>query len=421
MMHHAPRKELVLVKRGTSLRSLIAATLVTVMAVLPAFMTGALAVFMQEELGLTASRLGMVISAYYAAGAALSLPAGRAAQRLGQIKAMTFAVTGSAIALSAIALAVQSWSHLLLALILAGLANAVAQPAANLAVADGVPLRRQGVAFGLKQAAVPTASMLAGAAVPLFGATLGWRWAYAAVVPGILLFWAAASGLQTPKSKAARPSNIINAPTSNRMLVLLAVGGCFAVLASSTLGSFFVVSAVAGGVGAGTAGLLMATGSGVGILARIIVGWFADRRAGGNLRAVVIMLIAGAGGFLMLATHQGQVWLLIAATFLAYGWGWGWAGLYHFAVIRQRPDDAAAATGIIMTGMRIGGILGPVIFGLIADRLSFEWAWTFSAGAMLMGAVVIGAVRFSIVKQRTDLRQSLAEGEQPHNGEATTV
>ena len=44
--------------------------------------------------------------------------------------------------------------------------------------AGQVPAGRQGLSFGVKQAAIPVSTLLAGAAVPTVALTLGWRWAF---------------------------------------------------------------------------------------------------------------------------------------------------------------------------------------------------------------------------------------------------
>ncbi len=67
-------------------------------------------------------------------------------------------------------------------LAMAGIANGISQPAVNLLLARGIPRARQGLAFGVKQGAVPAASSLGGIAVPILGLTVGWQWAFALAV-----------------------------------------------------------------------------------------------------------------------------------------------------------------------------------------------------------------------------------------------
>src|SRR5690606_7703294 len=53
------------------------------------------------------------------------------------------------------------------------------QPSANAHISRVTPEHRKGLVYGVKQAAVPIALFMAGAAVPTFGTGPGWRWAFA--------------------------------------------------------------------------------------------------------------------------------------------------------------------------------------------------------------------------------------------------
>ncbi|MST35344.1 MFS transporter, partial [Acidimicrobiaceae bacterium USS-CC1] len=75
-------------------------------------------------------------------------------------------------------LAVGSLTALLGFLVAGGLANGAMQPAVNLLLARTVDDRRQGLAFGVKQAAIPTSTLLSGLAVPALALTVGWHVAY---------------------------------------------------------------------------------------------------------------------------------------------------------------------------------------------------------------------------------------------------
>jgi len=61
-----------------------------------------------------------------------------------------------------------------------GLARGAGQPASNALIATAVAPGRRGLAYGAKQAAIPAGVLLGGLAVPVFGVTVGWRWAYVA-------------------------------------------------------------------------------------------------------------------------------------------------------------------------------------------------------------------------------------------------
>ena len=90
---------------------------------------------------------------------------------------------------------------LVVALGFGGLSNALAQPAANALVVRSVAARRQGLALGVKQAAIPMATLLAGLAVPSLGLTVGWRWAFV----GAAGLSVAATTLVPPELRRRRP------------------------------------------------------------------------------------------------------------------------------------------------------------------------------------------------------------------------
>lgn len=73
------------------------------------------------------------------------------------------------------------------------------QLASNLTLSRYVPAHRLGLSFGIKQAAIPLATLLAGAAVPAVALTLGWRWAY-----GIGAVLALAALLISPRDTVGR-------------------------------------------------------------------------------------------------------------------------------------------------------------------------------------------------------------------------
>src|SRR5690606_24578159 len=80
----------------------------------------------------------------------------------------------AAACLLGIAVAARGYPALVLLLAAGAAANGLGQLAANATLA-AVPAHRQGLSFGIKQAAIPTATLLAGASVPAVALTIGWR------------------------------------------------------------------------------------------------------------------------------------------------------------------------------------------------------------------------------------------------------
>lgn len=367
-------------------RPVLLAVAVATATVLPAFLTGGLAVQVRGDLGFGEAALGLAVAIFFITSSVLSAPLGRVVERIGAHRGMRLAAAGSAASLLGVAVLAGSWSGLVACLLLGGLANAVSHPATHLYLAREVPAGRLGLSFGIKQSAIPAATLLAGLAVPAVALTFGWRWAFAGGAALALAVALLAPAGEVPagsggrRLKEARVGDVRAAP-----LILLALGIGLGSTAATPLGAFTVESAVASGIGEGYAGLLLALGSAVGIVVRVSLGRLADGMSGGRLRLVAAMLGVGVIGFALLATGAGS--LLVLGTVLAFGAGWGWPGLFNFAVVRTNPGAPAAATGITQTGASGGAALGPLLFGVVVQASSYGVAWIF-CGAMALAALV---------------------------------
>lgn len=140
---------------------------------LPTFMVGTLAVQMRSTLHFSPAQLGLVVGASFAASALFAIPSGSLAEQFSRVRMLRYSTAASALAMAVIATLVQSWPELAAALILAGAASASAQTASNLFLARRIEPGHQGLAFGIKQAAVPLAFLLGGLAVPVIALTVG--------------------------------------------------------------------------------------------------------------------------------------------------------------------------------------------------------------------------------------------------------
>ena len=382
--------------RPLDYRPVLLAVAVATVGVLPAFLTGGLAVQIRSELDFGSAALGLAVTVFFISASLASVVMGRVVERIGAHRAMRVSATGSAAALLGVALFAGSWAGLMACLVLGGLANAVAHPATHLSLARKVPANRQGFSFGIKQAAIPAATLLAGLAVPIIAVTFGWRWAFAggAALALLISFIVPAETLSSVrKIKEARAGDVPTAP-----LVLLALGIGLGSAAATPLGAFIVESSVAAGLRVETAGLMLALGSAVGIVVRVAFGWLADGMGGGRLRLVAAMLGVGVVGFVLLASGSGG--LIVPGTLLAFGAGWGWPGLFNFAVVKTNPNAPAAATGITQTGASGGAALGPLVFGVVVEAASYEAAWLLCGAIALVALVAILAGRAMILRDR---------------------
>lgn len=361
-----------------------ATTLSIVLGAFPIFLTGAMAVFIRPELGFGESALGALATLYYLTSALTALPAGRLAERLGGPRAMAVGAVLSMTSMLGIATLAAGWGTLAALLVLAGIGNGIAFPASNLALTRGFPPRRQGMGFAIKQSAGPFATLLSGVAVPLIGLTVGWRWAFAAAglaaIP-VIAGWNIRQG--GPELRRGARSDVPGRP-----VWLLAFAAFCGVNATASLGAFYVESAVAGSIDPGAAGLILSLGSAVGILCRLGWGWLGDRHPRHHFTLLTAILVTGAAGFLAMSRAAGVAQLLVV-TMLVFGTGWAWPSLLNFAVVQRVWRAPGIASGIIGTGQYGGGILGPVVFGLLVERVSYRAAWSFSATMLAMAAAFV--------------------------------
>ncbi|GAA1869974.1 hypothetical protein GCM10009836_58220 [Pseudonocardia ailaonensis] len=372
------------------------AIIVTTCTVIPVFLTGASAVQISAELGFDPAGLGIIVALYFAVSALVSLPIGRLVERFGAGVTSRVAVLGAATFLLLVALLAHSYTALVVILLCGAWCNVMGQLSSNLTLARSMPQERMGLSFGVKQASVPLAGLLAGVAVPTVVLTIGWRWAYV-IAAGLALL----AVLAAPRG--AGPERRDRTVPQDRATGALAVIGAAAGLgaaAANALGIFLVASAVDRGIDPGLAGLVLTLGSVVGLLIRMLHGWLADRRSGAHVAVVAGCLISGTVGLILLAV-PGSV-ALVVGTVLAFGLGWSWPGLLQFAVVRLNPEAPAAATAIVQVGVYAGCALGPVGFGFLVTHASFPVAWYASAVAMAIaaGGVMLGR-RMLVAHRRT--------------------
>jgi MFS family permease len=353
----------------------------TVVAAIPVFLLGGLAVQVEADTGLNLARLGMVVALYWTAAALCSALAGRVAQRLGPRVGMVASLGLGFVAALGIAVAAPTWYLLVPWLVLGGAANALGHPPSNLLITDQVSERNRAIAFGLKQSSIPIATLSAGAFVPLLGLTVGWRWTFAVVAMLPLIFvplvlrtvpqtlggrGSGASAVDPARFRQLRP-----------FLIFTALATALGSAQANVIGAFTVSTAASAGLEAGTAGLLLSLGSIAGIVARPAVGLAADRGWGGSMRTVALMLGVGAVGLLGMA--WARPWSLAIGCVLAFGFGWGWNGLVHYVVSRASHPFSARATGFVQTGAFVGSAAGPLVFGFVFSSGGAVVGWTLTA------------------------------------------
>jgi MFS family permease len=362
----------------------------SVLAVLPLFLVSAQAVQLQRELDFDKAGLGLAVSICFATSAAAAAPLGHVVRRVGAGAGLKLCTAMSLVSL-VILTAASRWWHVVAALALCGLANATAQVATNVVVADRVREGRQGVAFGAKQAAIPIASLAAGLALPIVGLLAGWRVAFAGF--GVLVLAALVLRPRLPGGRAAQRRAAGGAVRRGPLLLSMALVGLLAGAVANAVPAFAVDSAVSHGFGEGAAGLLLALGSALAVLVRVGAGWVADRRGSAGFSELLALAATGTLALVALALAGDSHVLYAAATLAVFACAWGWPGLLHFATVRCHQAAAATATGFVLAWIYVGNVVGPATVGFIAEHQSYGLAWGYGAAVLALATVATFAAR----------------------------
>jgi MFS family permease len=397
-------------------RAVVAATATTLCASLPVYLVGALAVQIRRTLGFGPTTLGVAAGLYFVAAAASSVPLSRVSERIGGATVLRLGALIEGLVLVALGLGSRDVASLAALLVVAGVVAGWISPASYLFLARSVRPSRQGRAFGVNQAAVPLAPLLGGLAVPTIALSVGWRWAF--VLAGVLGVLASRlvpdPGPERPvrgwrgRREAADRSTLRLVP-----LVLLSVALGLGMFEASGLVTFLSSGAVALHLGAGTAGYLVAGCSLGAVLVRLLLGALVDRRPGDHFGVVATIMALGALaiGALAAVASQGlaDAWALAAVPAVAIGWGWN--AVFNFAVVRSHPLAPARATGVTDVGARLGGMLGPVVTGLVIAHLSYPAGWLVLAVVAGLAAAMVVAGRALMARTPPDsaLRPTTAQ------------
>ena len=362
-----------------------ATVMATVSTVLPGFLIGALSVQVSAEMDVSEAVYGWGLGSFFAAAMVGSILLGRLSQRIGALSQTTLALGVSAAAQLALAATARSFGAVIGFLLVAGLCNAANQASVNLALAQA-QLPRLGLAVSIKQSGLPTATLLAGLAVPSLALTVGWRWAYVASA-GFALASLAMARVAAGSSPPRAAANGASMPeSSSRDLFLAAVVGAFLAFSAGSLNAWGVGSGVDAGLGEGAAGLFLSLGAATGITLRLVCGWISDTMRARPFLVGGITAMVGSAGMALLALRSPG--LHVAAMLLAFGGGWIWPVFTNFGIVRANPEAAGAATGITQMGIYVGVFFGPLFTGWLIENHGYPVMWLAVAASSVIGATV---------------------------------
>jgi MFS family permease len=352
----------------------------------------------QEELHLSASQLGMLLSSFYY-GYVVCMPAmGWLAERYGAKRVLAAGVAVWSIATLMTGFA-GSLAMLLTLRILLGVGESVAFPCASKVLAHAVEVSRLGVANGILSFGYllgPAVGTLIGGYLMtvfgwrpvfvIFGAlSLLWLWPWRKVVIG-----------QSAKRHAADDS----LPSYGQILSRRALWGASLGHFASNYGYYFIVSWLpfylvkSRGFSMGSMVEIASWAYFLNASSALLMGWLADRwiRAGrsptlvykGTMAANHIASIACMAGMVMLPA-AGSIASLFVFQIVS---GCSYPGLFAIPQIIAGPRATGRWVGVQNASGNVAGLIAPAITGVLVDQTGlFDVAFALAAAVNVLGLI----------------------------------
>lgn len=367
------------------------------------------------DLGLAPESVGYLVTAIYGVSTITGLLSQAMIARFGPTGLFSLLMLGTALAI-AVLLTSTMLSAIASALLL-GLASGPMNPTGSHILARVVPAARRSLIFSIKQCATPAGGMLAGVLLP--GLMLAWGWKHAMFVIPVLallllpLAWFGQLGKRQINRTSvafsfkttARSLSIVVKPGPVRDLTVTAMCLAAAQMALATYLVVYLWKEI--GLSEAQAGLVFAVLHFAGIIARVILGFIADRFKSAKWILVgICMLLAMALILMGLFDQNWSLFLIYSVVVVAGATGNGWVGLYYAELARLSIDDEflhdriAEVTGASQFFTYIGLMSGPMLFGGLLAILS-DYQSVLMIFALILVMATYFLVRSDMVKTHT--------------------
>ena len=354
------------------------------------------------EFSLSAALFGTFVSAYYGAQAIGSLPAGSITDRFGISRALLISHLTMLIGALVVALA-PDYKVSVVGMVFMGLGYSLTNPSTARGVLVWFPVKRRGLAMGLKQVGVPLGGVLAavngGLAAFIHWQLLMYGVAVLIAINGV--FCMSLFRYENHVVQKGRPSSfatIGEVLRDKNFSIYTLLCGLLNIGQTNFFGflSLFLTDVVR--ASQPMAGFAMGLAQTASAIARVGWGTLSDKAFGGRrtilkawicgVAAVLLALMAGVG-------HVFESKALLVGLLLTAGLG---ITIASFAPVGQAisveavaPRLTGSAMGYNMLGVHIGGFIGPVIFGAAMDAFGGDYTagWLVTAAVTALGVLLL--------------------------------
>ncbi|MCX4657715.1 MFS transporter [Streptomyces uncialis] len=377
-----------------------------------------------EEFDLSRSQQGVVLSVFFLAYALCQIPGGMLADRFGGRRMVLWALAAWTVFTVLTGFA-WSFAALLVLRVLFGLAQGVFPPAAAKVLAERTGKEERMRANGLVLSSNSLAAVFTPLAVAPLVAAFGWRSAYISVAAiGVFVYTAIRMRLPQPLPQApggeegdsAVAEGSAAAPRSD-VRALLRWGTLWR-FAAMMFGYSIIIWGLNSwvptylnderGVPIEAAGPLLAVPALAATIGTIIGGQLSDRLAGQHWKVIVPGMSVAAAALLLMAYASGLAAFVVFGTVAIFATSLSYMPIFAVPMRSLPARQMGVATGVIIFGGQLAGVVAPSVMGVLADAFSFQVAFAF----LVLGAVV-AAVMACLTPQTTEALLADARGRVP--------
>lgn len=357
-----------------------------------------------DELDLDHTELGLLVSVFFLAYAIAQVPGGLLADRYGSIKIGVIGLLAWSIFTGLTALA-WSFSALLAMRFLFGLVQGVFPAAALKALSERTLPEQRTTASGWTNSSNAVGILLAAVIAGIMLPTLGWRAMFALISVlglGVIIAWRRWMPEPLPQQELPvtdRP------PAADRRAVLFSP----ALLGFAAI--FFGYDVLVWGVTAWTPTFLhegrgismtlvavAAVPSTLAAAAGVVIGARMSDRLGGRPRVIVVpSMVFTAVMLLVLPRLEWFPAFVVAGTVMSLVAGLAFMPAFSVPLRALPSAYMGAASGVIIFGGQLAGVVSPLAFGIVTDHLSYT-----SAFAVMIVGPVLAIIAATLVPQTAD-------------------
>jgi DHA1 family inner membrane transport protein len=305
-----------------------------------------------QGLGVSESKVGLLVSGYAAVVAVGSIPMAALLQRLPRRPVLAVLLATYA-ASNAVFAASGSYGLALTARLVGGLAHAAFFAVVVSAAVALVPRPRAGRAVAVVMSGTAVALAVGVPAGTALGTAFGWRWVFAGAAAGLLLLAVAVARVLPDTPPAAAERQTVVAALGQRRLLVIA-----AVIALLTLGHFTAYTYISpllmhASITRGAVSAVLLGYGAAGLIGLTLAGSVADRHPRAGLRLTIGLIAACLAG-LGLGHAAVPTVIIVVIWGMAYG---AVPTLTQSAALAAAPDapDAGPAVVNAMTNVGISG------------------------------------------------------------------